>query len=81
MQLHLTERFRQSYADAPAAVQHAADKQLQLLLANLRHPSLHAKKYDETNNVWQARVTRDWRLYFTIIADTYFIVGMKQHPK
>jgi plasmid maintenance system killer protein len=32
----------------------------------LLHPSLHAKKYDEENDVWQARVNKDWRFYFTI---------------
>jgi hypothetical protein len=30
-------------------------------------PSLRAKKYDEAQDYWQARVNRDWRFYFTII--------------
>ena len=25
------------------------------------HPSLRAKKYDESQDLWQARVTKDWR--------------------
>jgi hypothetical protein len=43
---------------APAAVQKAFFKQVKLLERNLRHPSLHAKKYDEANDRWQARVNR-----------------------
>ncbi len=32
-------------------------------------PGLHSKKYDEARDIWQARVTRDWRFYFTIEGD------------
>jgi len=81
MRLHLTERFRSGYAGAPPVVQKAADKQLRLLLHNLHHPSLHAKKYNENMGVWQARVTRDWRFYFAIVGDTYIIRNILPHPK
>jgi len=30
------------------------------LLANLDHPSPHAKKYNEAEEKWQARVNRSW---------------------
>lgn len=56
-------------------------KQLRFLLANLLHPSLHAKKYDEIRDVSQARVTKDWRFYFTINNDTYRIEKVIPHPK
>lgn len=39
-------------------------KQLSFLLHNIRHPSLHAKKYDEQLGIWQARVDRNYRFYF-----------------
>ena len=48
---------------------------------NLRHPSLHAKKYDATRDIWQARVTRGWRFYFQIEGDTYTILSLIPHPK
>lgn len=81
MKVHLTERFRKSYKAAPRQVQKAFDKQARLLVQNLRHPSLRAKKYDEAQEVWQARVTQAWRLYFTIEGDTYKIIGLTRHPK
>lgn len=56
-------------------------KQSRLLLENLRHPSLRAKKYDEARDIWQARVTRDWRFYFKIVADTYYLIDIIPHPK
>jgi hypothetical protein len=51
------------------------------LLVDLRHPSLRAKKYSEAENKWQARVTRDWRFYFTIVDDTYILQEITRHPK
>jgi mRNA-degrading endonuclease RelE of RelBE toxin-antitoxin system len=80
MNVRYAKRLLKSYAAAPAEVRRAFDKQVRLLLANLRHPSLHAKKYDEARDVWQARINRDWRFYFKISDDTYEIVGMKPHP-
>lgn len=81
MRLRLTERLRRSYEAAPKQVQKAFDKQVQFLAQNLRHPSLRAKKYDEARDVWQARVTRDWRFYFTVEEDEYIIIGLTRHPK
>jgi plasmid maintenance system killer protein len=48
---------------------------------DLSYPSLHAKKYDESRDVWQARVNKDWRFYFTIEDDTYRIEKIIPHPK
>ena len=49
--------------------------------SNLRLPSLHAKKYDETADRRQAHVTRDWRFYFSIEGDTYILQVITRHPK
>ena len=81
MQLFYTERFQQSYEEAPPAVQKQCDKQLSLLAVDLRHPSLRAKKYDEAQGIWQARVTRGWRFYFTVEGDTYILRNIVPHPK
>ncbi len=56
-------------------------KQLDLLSADLRHPSLRAKKYDESRDTWQGRVTRGYRFYFTIEGDTYVVLAITPHPK
>ena len=54
----LTERARESYVEAPPAVRKAFDKQAKLLEQKLRHPSLRAKKYDESKDRRQARINR-----------------------
>ncbi len=81
MRLHLTEQFLAQFDDAQPAVQKAVRKQLKLLEAHIRHPSLHAKKFDEAEDIWQARINKSWRFYFKIQNDTYRIVEMKAHPK
>lgn len=81
MKRRLTPNAVEAYIDAPSAVRKAFAKQVKMLVLNLRHPSLHAKKYDETGNIWQARVNQSWRFYFTIEMDTYVILDIIPHPK
>jgi hypothetical protein len=56
-------------------------KQIDLLLGNFRHPSLRAKKFDQSEDLWQARVDWRWRFYFKIQDDEYAIVSIIPHPK
>jgi plasmid maintenance system killer protein len=51
------------------------------LLQDLHHPSLHAKKYDEARDVWQARVNYTWRFYFRIEGTAYLMEEITHHPK
>jgi mRNA-degrading endonuclease RelE of RelBE toxin-antitoxin system len=70
MEIVLSDRAIQALKDAPPNVRRAFQKQLRFLAANLQLPSLHAKKYDEAKDLWQARVNKAWRFYFTITNDT-----------
>lgn len=81
MKLRSTTHFDRAFAKAPKAIQDAFTKKSLLLLENLRHPSLHAKKYNEGQDLWQARVTQDWRFYFLIDGDTYILQTIRRHPK
>jgi hypothetical protein len=53
MILRSSKHFLRNYSKAPKAVREAFDKQSRLLLQDLHHPSLHAKKYDEARGLWQ----------------------------
>lgn len=81
MYLQYTNRFRRSYRAAPPEIQRAFDRQATLLLTDIRYPSLHAKKYDQANDVWQARVNRDWRFYFLCQGENYVLLDIMAHPK
>jgi mRNA interferase RelE/StbE len=79
--LGLFEALRPEPPDAPLAVQRAFWKQSELLLLNLRHPSLRAKKYEGVEGVWQARVTREWRFFFTVDGEMYNLIDITAHPR
>ncbi|MEO8098207.1 MAG: hypothetical protein ABI811_10940 [Acidobacteriota bacterium] len=81
MRIVFSDRAIRSLRDAPAPVYRAFEKQLRFLAGDLHHPSLRAKKYDESKDLWQARVNRDWRFYFTIRGDAYRIEDVIPHPK
>lgn len=81
MRLHYTARFLKSYANAPPNIQKAFDRRVALLVQNLRHPSLRAKKYDEPRDIWQGRVNGGWRFYFKIEGDLYYLIDLIPHPK
>jgi mRNA-degrading endonuclease RelE of RelBE toxin-antitoxin system len=81
MKIDYLPNTEKALADAPFAIRKAFFKQLKLLEQNLHHPSLHAKKYDESRDLWQARVNKDWRFYFVIRDDVYIIVTVVPHPK
>jgi len=81
MNVALTERALAALASAEPAVQKAFIKQINYLARDLHHPSLHAKKYDEGQDVWQARVNDDWRFYFTITRGTYTVSNIIPHPE
>ena len=79
MKLVRTERFKRNLRRFSKSVQRAFYKQAEFLLANLMHPSLRAKKYDETIGLWQARINHNIRFYFLIEGDTYILVSVEKH--
>ena len=81
MKIVLSDRAADAIADAPASVQKAFYKQLRFLASDLNHPSLRAKKYNKGEDIWQGRVNRDWRFYFKIGDDIFFITSVTPHPK
>jgi len=81
MRIKFSERFQRSYKEAPERVRKDFNKQGRYLIKNLRHPSLHAKKYNESGGIWQARINRDWRFYFIIKDDVYHCIDIIQHPR
>lgn len=77
----LGEGFVEKLESLPEYIQEKFWKQLNFLLRNFRHPSLHAKKYDEARGIWQVRIDRNYRFYFLIEEDTYILLDILSHPK
>ena len=56
--LRFTVRAEDDYTHLSPKIKSQVDKQLDFLLKDLRYPSLRAKKYDESRDIWQARINR-----------------------
>lgn len=62
MKVFYTRNALGQLKDVPLPVRKAFYKQVGFLLSNLNHPSLHAKKYDEVEDRWQARINQpSWK--------------------
>lgn len=79
MRHFFTPHFQRNYQKLPGEIQEAFDKQFLLLLQNDRHPSLRIKKYDESRNLWQGRVTKGYRFYFELKKDLYIFHEIRSH--
>ncbi len=81
MKLYPTKDFIERYKGLPQRIQKQTDKQLGLLLQNLHHPSLRIKKMKGAKNIWEARVTKDYRFSFGIKGDTYILRRIGKHEE
>ncbi len=64
MKLDYTPKFKSSLKKFAPEIQEKLAKQTEFLVADIRHPSLHAKKYHEKEGIWQARVDRRCAVLF-----------------
>jgi mRNA-degrading endonuclease RelE of RelBE toxin-antitoxin system len=64
LKLTLTERFRKSALELEPETREKLKKQVGLLAADPRHPSLRVKNIKGTGSVFEARVDRDFRFTF-----------------
>ncbi len=81
MNFKYSPQFKRNLRKLPFQVQEKFYRQAELLSKDIRHPSLHAKKFDEQQDLWQARVDRNVRFYFTMKEDTYYLVSIRRHAK
>lgn len=79
MRLWYTPHFQDRFAKFPDFVKTKFRKQAGYLLRDFRYPSLHVKKFDEEENIWQARVDKNIRFYFQIKEDYYFLLDIRKH--
>jgi len=81
MEIELSKKAVKEYNKLSKEIQKKADKQFAYLLQDFRHPSLNAKLYSGTENLWQARIDKSYRFYFYIIDPNYVVISLINHPK
>ena len=81
MRIRYHESFKDDLPNLSDITKKKLKKQIRYLSSNIQHPSLHAKKFDESQDIWQARVDKNFRFYFSIDGDAYVLLEVKRHPK
>ncbi len=79
MKAQTTRPFDRDYAGLPETVKARVDKQLALLLADPRHPSLRLTKIRGAEDIWEARITRGYRMTLNIAGDTIILRRVGTH--
>lgn len=64
MTLRYYASFERDYRDLPEDIQRRVDDAILLFEQNPRHPSLRIKKMKGKTNVWEGRVSRNYRFTF-----------------
>ena len=79
MQLLRTERFKKDFKRLPTEIQGRVGKALELFLANSRHPSLHVKKMEGAPDIWELRVTDNYRITFQFVQEGILLRRVGTH--
>ena len=79
MQLIQTTHFKRDYKRLPASIQKRTDEKLTLLVQNVSHPSLRAKRVQKYKGVFEGSITRDCRFFFQITTEGYILLRIGKH--
>ena len=86
MKLVLNAPFKRDFKKFPEAIKRRTETALRLLLINPHHPSLRIKKVKGNilpgyENIFEGRITRDYRFFFLIETDAYVLLRCGRHEE
>ncbi len=79
-----TEPFKRDFRKLPEEIKRRIEAALRLLLSNPHYPSLQIKKVRGKiikgySNIFEGRITRDYRFFFLIETDAYVLLRCGRH--
>jgi addiction module RelE/StbE family toxin len=74
-----TKPFKRDYKGLSENIQELIEKQIILLLDNPKHPSFRLKKKEGHISIFEAKVTKGYRMTFQIVDDTYLLRRVGTH--
>jgi mRNA-degrading endonuclease YafQ of YafQ-DinJ toxin-antitoxin module len=74
-----TARFKRAYKGLPQEVKIRVKGDLRALAIDTGYPSLHTKKIKGTRDIWEARVSLDYRLTFQLAKDYCILRNVGHH--
>jgi mRNA interferase RelE/StbE len=79
VKVSFTKLFKQDYQRLPIQIQELINKQIDYLMENPHHPSLHIKKMEGHGSIWEARITKGYRMTFQIHGDLCLLRRVGTH--
>lgn len=79
MRIKTTSPFDRDFTRLPSVIQRRAARQFRVLLENPRHPSLRIKKMEDPRDIWEGRITKQYRFTFQIVDDVYLFRRVGTH--
>ncbi len=79
MKFFRTERFKKDYKHLPIEVRQKLGSSLEKFLSNPRHPSLHVKKMEGTESIWEMRLSDNYRITFEMIPEGILLRRVRTH--
>ena len=78
-QLFRTERFKKDLKHLPHDIQERVGKALEILIENPQYPSLHIKKMESVSDIWEIRVTDNYRITFQFVREGVLLRRVGTH--
>ncbi len=79
MHLEATRRFLKDYGELPPNIRDQVDKALQLLEENPSHPSLRHKKMPGYRDIYEVRVTYQYRMTYHRLGSVGYLRRVGSH--
>ena len=79
MQLLRTERFKKDFKRLPVEIQERVGKTLERFMSDARHPSLHLKKMEGAPDIWELRVSENYRITFQFVQEGVLLRRVGTH--
>ena len=86
MKISRTEAFKRDFQRLPDLIKRRTEAALRILMSNPHHPSLRVKKVKGKilqgyENIFEGRITRDYRFFFLIETDAYILLRCGRHEE
>lgn len=78
-EIKLLRRFEKDYDALPSDVKESVDEKLRMFVSNQRHPSLRVKKMEGAQDIWEMRVTDNYRITFQMSKDSVILRRVGTH--
>jgi mRNA-degrading endonuclease RelE of RelBE toxin-antitoxin system len=77
--IYRTERFKKDFKKLPNEIRSKLTETLNKYILNEHYPSLHVKKMEGTGDIWEMRVTVNYRITFHKLTDGVLLRRIGTH--